>query len=70
MVLVVPALLLVGVVVELAEGDIVLKMVIESLSDRHTVAHLSGNFVLLTDTVYQLLSGKRDLDDRIKLLEK
>ena len=57
-------LLLVGVVVELAEGDTVLVDVVESPGKRQTVAHLSGDSVLLTDAVNQLLSGESDIDDR------
>ena len=58
-------LLLVGVVVELAVGDTVLVDAVESPDKRQTVAHLSGDSVLLTDAVNQLLSGESDLDDRI-----
>ena len=58
-------LLLVGVVVELTVGDSVLENIIESPSDRQTVAHLSGDSVLLADAVNQLMSGESDLHDML-----
>ena len=58
-------LLLVGVVVELAVGDTVLVDGFGTPGKRQTVAHLSGDSVLLIDAVNQLLSGESDLDVRI-----
>ena len=62
-------ILLDGVVVELALGDTVLVDGIKSPSKGQTVAHLSGDSVLLTDAVNQLLSGESDLHNLIVLLE-
>ena len=58
-------LLLVGVVVELAVGDTVLVDGFGTPGKRQTVAHLSGDSVLLADAVNQLLSGESDLHDML-----